>query len=406
MDSSAPGQVLMARQPIFDSGQKVIAYELLYRNDQDTEQAVFRDASATIEVLLNAYTCISDAGSVKRVPAFINISEEMLLSGDFPDLPRKQVVIEIPETVTPSPKAIKAILTLARDGYRLVLDNFTYSEAYDPLLKVVQMVKVDVSQLNNEELSSCLSRLRFFRVTPVAVKIESSEKLAVCSQLGFKLFQGHFLSRPKLVKGKKLEANAATLMQLVQAVNSPDATPEDLESLIIQDPVLTFKMLRIVNSAAYSLVRRVESITDAVVLLGMEQIRRWITLISMTSQDDKPEELCRMLLIRGAMCEALANATHERNTGSYFMAGMMSGLHALLDIDQATLLEQVPLATDIQDALRDYAGPIGEALKAVIAYETGNWNELPLDMDIDLYESAYRHSLQWTQESMQAMHDS
>uniref|UniRef100_UPI0035138B1E EAL and HDOD domain-containing protein n=1 Tax=Pontibacterium sp. TaxID=2036026 RepID=UPI0035138B1E len=226
-----------------------------------------------------------------------------------------------------------------------------------------------------------------------------------CSQMGFKLFQGHFLSLPKLVKGKKLESNAATLMQLMQAINQPDVTPEDLEKLIIQDPVLTFKMLRIVNSAAYSLVRKVESITDAVVLLGMEQIRRWVTLISMTSHDDKPEELCRMLLIRGAMCEALARATDQRNAGSYFMAGMMSGLHALLGIDQASLLEQVPLADDIQDAVRDYAGPIGETLKAVIAYESGNWNELPLDMDIDLYESAYRHSLQWTQDAMQAIRD-
>ncbi|WP_370280967.1 EAL and HDOD domain-containing protein [Pontibacterium sp.] len=405
MDSSPRGQVLMARQPIFDSGQKVIAYELLYRNDQDTEQAVFRDASATIEVLLNAYTSISDAGSVKRVPAFINISEDMLTNDAFPELPRKQVVIEIPATIKPTKEIVKAILSLARDGYRLVLDNYTNDPHFDPILKIVHMVKVDVSALSDKEMHECVSRLRFFKVTPIAIKIESGDKLLSCSQMGFKLFQGHFLSRPKLVKGKKLESNAATLMQLMQAINQPDVTPEDLEKLIIQDPVLTFKMLRIVNSAAYSLVRKVESITDAVVLLGMEQIRRWVTLISMTSHDDKPEELCRMLLIRGAMCEALARATDQRNAGSYFMAGMMSGLHALLGIDQASLLEQVPLADDIQDAVRDYAGPIGETLKAVIAYESGNWNELPLDMDIDLYESAYRHSLQWTQDAMQAIRD-
>lgn len=395
----------MARQPIFDSAQKVIAYELLYRNDQDTEQAVFRDASATIDVLLNAYTSISDAGAVKRVPAFINISEDMLTNDAFPELPRKQVVIEIPATVKPTRETVKAILSLARDGYRLALDNYTNDPHFDPILKIVQMVKVDVSSLNREEMQDCVSRLRFFKVTPIAIKIESEDKLVSCSQMGFKLFQGHFLSRPKLVKGKKLESNAATLMQLMQAINQPDVTPEDLEKLIIQDPVLTFKMLRIVNSAAYSLVRKVESITDAVVLLGMEQIRRWVTLISMTSHDDKPEELCRMLLIRGSMCEALARATNQRNTGSYFMAGMMSGLHALLGIDQASLLEQVPLADDILDAVRDYAGPIGDTLKAVIAYESGNWNELPLDMDIDLYEGAYRHSLQWTQEAMQAISD-
>jgi len=402
-DSNTVSQVLMARQPIFDSSQKVVAYELLYRNDQDTEQAVFRDSSATIEVLLNAYTCISDAGAVKRVPAFINISEEMLMNDNFPDLPRKQVVIEIPETIQPTTAVAKAVLSLARDGYRLVLDNFTYDPRYDAFLKMVHMVKIDVSGMDDATLHQTINQLRAFKVAPVAVKIESHEKLVTCANLGFKLFQGHFLSRPKLVKGKKLETNAATLMQLIQAVNQPDVTPEALESLIIQDPVLTFKMLRIVNSAAYSLVRKVESITDAVVLLGMEQIRRWVTLISMTAHDDKPEELCRMLLVRGSMCEALANAKGERNSGSYFMAGMMSGLHALLDIAQEELLEQVPLADDIQAALQDYSGPMGETLKAVVSYESGDWDALPANLDIDLYETSYRSALQWAQESMHTL---
>jgi len=402
-DSNTVSQVLMARQPIFDSSQKVVAYELLYRNDQDTEQAVFRDSSATIEVLLNAYTCISDAGAVKRVPAFINISEEMLMNDNFPDLPRKQVVIEIPETIQPTTAVAKAVLSLARDGYRLVLDNFTYDPRYDAFLKMVHMVKIDVSGMDDATLHQTINQLRAFKVAPVAVKIESHEKLVTCANLGFKLFQGHFLSRPKLVKGKKLETNAATLMQLIQAVNQPDVTPEALEALIIQDPVLTFKMLRIVNSAAYSLVRKVESITDAVVLLGMEQIRRWATLITMTEHKDKPEELSRALLIRGRMCEEIATKQGLASPGSYFMAGMMSGLHAVLDIEQSAMLQEVPIADDIRDAIVDFQGPIGEVLKNTINYENGDWDKLPGNFDGQLYESCYTSGLNWAQESMQAM---
>lgn len=404
MDSSNSSQILMARQPIYDQNHKVVAYELLYRNDENAESAVFRDSSATTEVILNAYTSITDSGEVKRVPAFINVSEDILLNGSFPDLPRKQVVIEIPETAAISKELVKAVYALARSGYRMVLDNFTYDPEYHALLKIVQMVKVDVSALNGEQMKAHLRQLAEFNVTPIAVKIETYEKLEECSHIGFKLFQGHFLSRPKVVKGKRIEASAGALLHLIQELQRDNVTPEELEALIIQDPILTFKLLRIVNSAAYSLVRKIESIADAVVLLGMEQVKRWATLISMTTHDDKPEELCRMLLIRGAMCEALARATHQRNAGSYFMAGMMSGLHALLDTDKATLLSQVPVSDEIKEAIAKYAGPIGQTLRMVIAYESGDWNELPADLDIDLYENAYRESLKWTQESMLAMH--
>ncbi|MGB0467039.1 MAG: EAL and HDOD domain-containing protein [Pontibacterium sp.] len=404
MDSTTPGQVLMARQPIYDRDQKVVAYELLHRDDEDTENAVFRDSSTTTQVLLNAYTSITDAGSVKRVPAFIHISEELLLTGNFPDLPRKQVIIEIPETISPTQDVVRAVYNLARDGYRLVLGSFEYSPKYHNLLKIVQMVKVDASSMDPAELQACAEKLKPFKVTPIAVKIESYEKLTACSQLGFKLFQGHFLSRPKLVTGKKIEASEGALLRLVQELQRDDATPEQLEALIVQDPVLTFKLLRIVNSASFALVRKIDSITDAVVLLGMEQIKRWATLIAMTSHEDKPEELCRMLLIRGSMCENLANAARLRNAGSYFMAGMMSGLHALLDIDQKTMLSQVPISDEIKLAITEYEGPVGETLEAVIAYESGNWHNLPLDVDIDLYETAYRESLQWTQKAMLAMH--
>ncbi len=396
----------MARQPIYDRNHKVVAYELLYRNDDATENAVFRNSLATTEVLINAYTSITDAGSVRRVPAFINVSEELLLDGNFPDLPRKQVVIEIPESAHITKAFVQAIFNLSRDGYRLVLDNFSYDPKYEALLDLVHMVKVDVAHTTGKELKEHIQILHKHKVTPIAVKIETYEILEICSQLGFKLFQGHFLSKPKLVKGKKIEASGGALLRLVQELQREDVKPEELEALIIQDPILTFKLLRIVNSAAYSLVRKIESIADAVVLLGMEQVKRWATLIAMTSHQDKPEELSRMLLIRGAMCENVAKSARKRNAGSYFMAGMLSGLHALLDIDQQTMLEQVPVGDDIKKAITHYDGEIGKTLHAVVAYESGNWNDLPLDIDVDLYEKAYRESVQWTHEALLEMHAS
>lgn len=405
MDNTDNSQVLMARQPIFDRNQKVIAYELLYRTEDAQEHALFSGTEATSEVLLNAFTSISDAGEQKRVPAFINLTRDLLVGKKLPEFSKKHIVLEILENIEPDDEVVEAVRVLHSEGYRIAMDDFVYSPKFDELLKLCQIVKVDVAAHSSEELEEQVKQLSKHRVTLLAEKIETHDKLSECIDLGFKLFQGHFLSKPKLIKGKKIGGSQVALMQLIQELQNPRATPEKLEELIIRDPALTYKLLRIVNSAGYHLVRKVESVAQAIVLLGLEQVKKWATLIAMSSSQDKPEELSRGLLVRGRMCEEIAIAMKRQNHGSYFMAGMMSGLHALLDISRDEMLDQVPLGDDITEAVSLGKGDIGEILRNVVNYENGDWDLLPLDLDGPLYDNAYRASLDWAQESMQAMYE-
>lgn len=405
MEPSENSQVLMARQPIFDRNQKVVAYELLYRTEDAQGHALFANSEATSEVLLNAYTSISDAGEVKRVPAFINLTRDILVEQKLPEVSKKHIVLEILEDIEPDDEVVEAVRQLHSEGYRIAMDDFVYDPKFDALLELSQIVKVDVYELSDEQIKEQVKQLRRHKVTLLAEKIETHQQLETCIELGFKLFQGHFLSKPKVIKGKKIQGSQVALMQLIQELQSPKATPEKLEELIIRDPALTYKLLRIVNSAGYSLVRQVESIAEAIVLLGLEQVKKWATLIAMSSNQDKPEELSRSLLVRGRMCEEIAQAQKLSNYGSYFMAGMMSGLHALLDIDRETMLEQVPLGDDIKNAVSLGQGEIGQVLRNVVNYENGDWDLLPTDLDGPLYDKAYRASLEWTQESMQAMYE-
>ncbi|MEM5537183.1 HDOD domain-containing protein [Neptuniibacter pectenicola] len=405
MDQIENSQVLMARQPIFDRNQKVIAYELLYRTEDAQGHALFANSEATSEVILNAYTSISDAGEVKRVPAFINLTRDILVEQRLPEVSKKYIVLEILENIEPDEEVVSAVQKLHSEGYRIAMDDFVYAPKYDGLLKLAHIVKIDIDALSMDEVRQQVNELKRHKVTLLAEKIETHEQLESCIELGFKLFQGHFLSKPKVVKGKKIQGSQVALMQLIQELQSTKATPERLEELIIRDPALTYKLLRIVNSAGYSLVRQVESIAEAIVLLGLEQVKKWATLIAMSSNQDKPEELSRSLLIRGRMCEEVARAAKLTNHGSYFMAGMMSGLHAMLDIERETMLEQVPLGDDIKEAVSLGQGPIGQVLRNVVNYENGDWDLLPSDLDGNIYDKAYRTSLEWTQESMQAMYE-
>ncbi|GGK68629.1 EAL and HDOD domain-containing protein [Amphritea balenae] len=405
MESSSASQVLMARQPIFDRSQRVVAYELLYRDEHSSDHALFCGSSATSDVILNTYTSISDQGALKRVPAFINLTRELLVSDDFPELPRKNIVLEILEDIKVDREVIIAVHRLVKDGYRIALDDFIYKPEFEPLLKMAHIVKVDVKDMTFDEIKEQVRLLSKFKVTLLAEKIETVEVLEECNKLGFKLFQGHFLSKPKIVKGKKVDPNQAALIELVQELQNPNTTPERLEQLIIRDPVLTYKLLRIVNSAAYALVRKVESLTEAIVMLGMAQIRKWATLIALSNQSGKPEEICRSLLVRGRMCEEIAIAGKQSNHSSYFMTGMMSNLHLLLDIDRETMLNEVPLADEIKDAILLNEGDMGEVLMHVDNYEAGDWDLLPTDFDANLYENSYRLALDWSKEAMQALND-
>ncbi|MEH6470559.1 MAG: HDOD domain-containing protein [Halopseudomonas sp.] len=404
IDNSSNNQVLMARQPIFDRQLKVIAYELLYRSDTQSDADFLNGEQASSEMLLNAYTSISDEGSAKRVPAFLNLSREMLISQSVPQLLRKQIVIEVLEDTTIDDEVIEAVKKLKVDGFKVALDEFFYDDKYIPLLKLVDIVKINVEQLSEQELKEHIHKLTPYRVTLLAQKIETLEHLYECVDLGFKLFQGHFLSKPQIVKGKKISANSLALMQVVQELQKPGTSAAAVEKLIVKDPVLTFKLLRIVNSAAYSLVRKVESLNQAVVMLGMEQVRKWATLISLSSSKDKPDELSRSLLARGRMCELLAESMNYPNTSNFFMVGMMSDINALLDMDMDSLLEQIPLNDEIKAAIGKHEGTMGMVLEAALAYERGEWERLDeFEINDGIYESAYRHSLTWAQEAMLAM---
>lgn len=400
-------QVLMARQPIFDRDLKVIAYELLYRNDDRDEANFLDDDQATSAVLLNAYTSVCEKGHMKRVPAFLNMSYDLLIQEGLPESLNKQIVIEIIETTKVDDALIHAIKNLRKQGFKIALDDFVYHDRYIPLLKLVQIVKVDVLSLSSEQVAEHVEILTPYGVTLLAEKIETVDKLYECVDLGFKLFQGHFLSKPQIVKGKKVSSNSIAMMHLVQALQSPDITASEIEELIIKDPVLTFKLLKIVNSAAYSLVKKVESLSQAIVMLGNTQIKKWATLIALSSNPEKPEELARTLLARGRMCELLAEALGYINVEGCFMVGLMSEINALLDMEMEVLLDQLPLSDDLKNAIGEHEGLMGELLAAAIAYEQGNWSELEkYPIDVNFYETAYRHSIIWAQDAMAALNDS
>ena len=149
-------------------------------------------------------------------------------------------------------------------------------------------------------------------------------------EAGFSLFQGEFLSRPKLVSEGKLNADQAAALQLLSALQNPEATPESKEKIVQMDPALTFRLLRFANSAAYPLVRDITPIANAVLMLEFDQLRQLAIIISMSRHTEKPTELDRGMLLKARMCQQIARKTESVNKSACFLASVVSGMNVLL----------------------------------------------------------------------------
>lgn len=397
-------QVLMARQPIFTKNKDVVAFELLFRDEEGSFVEGLKDDEATLNVLLNTYSSVPEGRSERTVPFFIKVTDAFLLEHELPDIPRDSFVLEIIGATEITPRLIQRFKGLSAEGYRLALADYDPTDIrFEPLLHLVHIVKVDVQRLGMMNLQKVVRYLRPFGVDLLADKVETLEEFRECLDMGFELFMGYFLSRPELVRGRRIHANKVILLQLLQELNSPNATAKSIEELALRDPELTYKILRVVNSAAFSLRREISSLSHAISLLGLDQIKRWVMLFMAVTDGDKPAELTRQMLQRGRMCEVLAEMLERPEPMNHFFVGLLSQLDALLEIAMDDLMNQIPLEQHIKDALLKRIGSEGEILKQVEYYERGEFRNLSLPLDKQFFEVAYRHSISWSNQVLSAL---
>jgi len=396
--------IFVARQPIYDRNNHLIGYELLYRAS-DTDVAEFSDGDlASSEVILNSFMNIGVDNLVGSSKAFINITEIFILNDSLTPMFENQTVLEVLEHIKPTEEVILGIRKLKEQGYQIALDDFKYSPEYDELLLLANYVKLDVISLSTTEIIRQIKHLERFNVKIIAEKVETPEMYSFCMQVDFDYFQGFHFCKPQVVKKKHIPANKLVVLNILEELEKPDYNFDDIEKLLAHDAVLTFKLLRYVNSAAFAQRREIESIREALVLVGGDTIKKWATLILMTQlMDGKPQALLITALVRARMCELVANA-ERKSSEQMFTIGLLSLLEALMDMEMVDLLDELALSNSIKCALLDYEGDNGEILRNVILYEQGQWNELiKHDVDAKSYFDCYMEAVKWADSTVEAL---
>ena len=372
-------EIFVARQPIFDDRNHVHGYELLYRSAPDKQSADGEQSVMGPSVMIDALLGMGLSEVTGGRPAFVNVNRAMLANGAAELFDPDQVVLEIIETVEPDPTVVKTVEALARQGYRFALDDFAYTPEIEPLLILASVVKIDMLEHDEAGLRNLVTRVRPYGAALLAEKVEDEAAHKLALELGFQYFQGYYFSQPQTIQHADLGVERLNIMRLLNVVNDPETSDSALENIFRGDVSLSYKLLRMVNSAAMG-GRGISSISHALQLLGRKALYRWLALMlaSGGAATGPRGEMVHSALLRAGMAERLARQTgHTGEAPALYLAGLFSRLDALMNTPMDELLDRLDLRPELHQALAGRRGPLGPTLALVESYEDGRWSNMP-----------------------------
>ena len=401
-------ETFIARQPIFDSRQRVFGYELLFRSSLEN---VFRHPDpdqATSKVLTDAFFLFNTPGLTDGKRAFINLTRETLVKEYMFLVPRELVVVEILETIDPDDEVIAACKKLKQAGYLLAMDDFVYKGRLSPLLDLTDFIKVDFLSTSESERRELVKTFVPSGIRLLAEKVETTAEFSGSVEMGYRYFQGYFFCRPTIIRGKDIPISKQKYFQILQEIHRREMDFRRMEEIIKRDVALSYKLLRFINSAYFGLKNKINSIKQALVLLGEKEVKKWLSLITLAGMgSDKPGELAVHTMTRARFCESLApHAGLLKRADDLFLVGMFSLMDAFLDRPIADLLLEVPINDQIKGAILGEANRLGEVYNYVLSYEKGDWprlteQQLKLGIDEIHPPRLYLNALKWGEEAMQ-----
>jgi EAL and modified HD-GYP domain-containing signal transduction protein len=398
-------KVLVARQAIYDASQNVVAYELLYRRCSDSTAAdVIDGRQATLQVITNAVLEIGLDQLAGDVPVHINYPQELLVECAALPVPPQRVVIEVLESVRGDTAVLKGISAMRTRGHRIALDDFSLQASDPALLDVADIVKLDISQHSGPELESLLAALKRRGFSLVAERVETADDFKRCLALGFDAFQGYFLQHPRIFSARPVPASRLGTLRLIAILQSDDSSINDIERLISLDTSLSYRVLRCINSSYYNFTRKIDSIRQAVVILGFEKLRQLCALIALQDLEDRPPSILIDAMTRARMCEQLGALRGFRATPALFITGLFSMLDVLTGIPMPELLQGLPLSPPVIEALISQEGELGGVLREVLAFERGTWSTRNYaGVSAEAIQRTYVEAVSWAEATQSAM---
>ena len=363
---------LMGRQPILNGLEEIVGFELLFRCPASLGAADIQSSlKATSQVMFDILSSFGMRDVLGEHRGFINVDADMLMSDAIELLPTENIGIELLEDIVITPEIVERCRELKKMGCLLVLDDHRYAPQYEPLYQgIVDIIKLDLLATPLEDLYREVELFRRYPVKLLAEKVDSRHVYLRSRKMGFELFQGYFFARPTLVQKVRMANASASFFRLMQQL-SCDADIDAVEETFKQNPSLTYKLLLLVNSLAFTTREKIRTVRHAITQVGLEHLKRWVQLAIFADDSGAAlnNPLMDMAAVRAAFMEELAQLDMGENRlmrrvipEESFMVGTLSILKDIYEIDMVEILANLNLSDEIQDALVNRGGDLGTLL--------------------------------------------
>ena len=390
-----------ARQPILNRDKSLFAYELLFRQSLENVFPEINENQATAKLIEGLQFNLGLETLTEGTLAFINFTHDSLLDGFPLLLPKEQIVVEILETAKPGKKLLQACIELKEKGYTLALDDYEHQPAWRHFFPYIDIIKIDYKLSSTEQIQQIVDEAKAFpHIKLLAEKIENYAEFNQAMDIGCEYFQGYFFSKPEVIKSIAFKPSQLSVINLMAEVYKAEPSIPKITAIFEGDVELAFKMLRYAQSPVFKRTGNIETIKQAIVMFGLNELKRFISLL-FTAQfsQGKPQELTVMALARARFCENMVSMNSSSSEpSSAFLIGLLSLIDAMVDADIGDLMDKLPISEEMKHVLISKQGELANYLKLCELFELAQWQKVDAFCEHKAYD--VERSLEYFQQAM------
>ncbi len=367
-------ETYIARQPILNQDKKLEAYEIIYNQDGYTlhSQTDARVANAIVAL----FTGVDSRAFLNNMDCFLTFTPNLLQQNIPHIFDEKKVVIQIEDNVLINPAAMRALEKYKHMGFRVAFAGFDFNRRTLDALSLIDILKIDMAAVTEQSLEQLCALARQFDKKLFGFNIcdERTEKLAVQYQLDY--LQGSYIGKTEKSQVQSLEHMQLVFLRLLIAITKPEPDVDEIAQLISMDASLSYSLLKMVNSAYFSLSKRIQDVKQALLIIGLGQIKQWIYLLSFTPDGGNTDELIKTSFQRAVFCQNIAVQVPGVVKADAYLAGMFSTLGELLGISLEDAVRDLPIDDELKQGLQGEDNVYGRLISLCVHYESGEWNKM------------------------------
>jgi len=404
--------IYVARQPIFDTKNKVFAYELLYRTNEQNffDQSVNSDVATSL-LLMNSYYTFGIDKLVGDGKAFINFDKNLIDSEIPMLLDKEKIVVELLEDIIPDANFVSKVKNLKANGYTIAIDDYVEGYKFEELVHLSDIIKVDFFGNTPEQIAKIVKIWKPRGKILLAEKVETQEVFEWAKGIGFDLFQGYYFSKPSMIKGRNIENSAFQYVRIMKELNVKEPNYKNIASIIETDVNLTYKLFKLVNMN-FTASKKITSIQHALSILGINSFEKWVSLAMVQNlAGNKPQELIKISMTRAKFMELIGlNSKLKSVANEMMLVGILSVIDALLEKPIDEIMMELPLGEDIKNALILLPGKYTLSYELVLDFEKGDFAEeedwmKAIGLDYAEIHKYYYEAIEWAENLYSAMNE-